>query len=383
MPLNADTSWVHSNSRDNKNPDRDLGGVPSKFELSIYPMNNLFDNISPKEARDGMNDYRCFYIFNKDAEKYIRNISLTMNQVADGSSIEFGSKLSDEVQKLVITPFDLTETPDLYGYIIVDTGLGQPLTVYWSGSIAAMAADFEAKLRKLPMCDACTVTGSGWTLTVTFTGDAGRRYMDPMLIVANRLDSTNGGSFRMYPGGTLPSQKCTGDLSKSTSPPQVAFNKNITSLIIYPPVDPDSFSASGTAWSFNKCLNSNTGGFQQISYTSLVSFSEDSMQLNLTSAIGYYIEEQDEVYIEPKQNDKFIVAVRKVTDGSPINTTAQNINIDTEVPSNIVFGTGTFSLPWLMPLEGFPLWVKRITLGGTSSKRHDGFDFTLTGDSYI
>ena len=155
---------------------------------------------------------------------------------------------------------------------------------------------------------------------------------------------------------------------------------------MFPPVDPDSFPPNslppnGPAYFFNKCLNNETGGFAAISYTSLVNM-VDRTRINLSTALTYYINNWDDVYIEPKVNDKFIVAVSRVIEGSPINTVAEAIPKDTQSPFAVTFGTGAVSLPWLMPLEGFYLWVKRTTAPGTEPKRLDGFEFTLTGGAY-
>lgn len=392
MPFNADTNWVHSFSPDNKNPAKDLGGVPSNFELSVYPMNNLFCDISPQKAQAGLIDYRCFYIFNKSPTNYIHNVEISMSLLPGGSTINFGSVLADDTQQIVITPNISTETPDFDGYIILDTSLGPPISVYWYGSIANMATDFQKKLRAIPICANCTVTGqtftgaAGWALNVTFTGAAGNRYLEDIVIVANRLNSTGGGYLRVLGPGSMSPVQCSTDTSPPPiNPPNIAFVPFISSIPVYPQFDPSSYPASGVAFCFNKCLNEGQGGFQPVNYIS-ITLSEkngvECMSLNLPVTLGYAIEEQDEVYIKPIYDNKFIVAVNKVTDGSPINTIAEGIPVSVQSPDNLTLGTSLISLGWLRPLEGFPIWIQRITSAGQSPMSHDGFGLSLTGSVY-
>lgn len=49
---------------DNADPDASLGGVMSTTQLSETPLNSLFDDIEPNEARDGDTEYRALDLYN-------------------------------------------------------------------------------------------------------------------------------------------------------------------------------------------------------------------------------------------------------------------------------------------------------------------------------
>ncbi len=60
MPL----EWRYTyNGTDNGLPDESLGGDMSATQLSLSPKNNLFDDVSPLEARDGDTEYRCLVLY--------------------------------------------------------------------------------------------------------------------------------------------------------------------------------------------------------------------------------------------------------------------------------------------------------------------------------
>lgn len=65
---------------DNTDPNASLGGVMSTTELSETPLNSLFDDIEPNEARDGDTEYRALDIFNSGDEDAV-DISLWLPSV--------------------------------------------------------------------------------------------------------------------------------------------------------------------------------------------------------------------------------------------------------------------------------------------------------------
>lgn len=71
--------------------------------------------------------------------------------------------------------------------------------------------------------------------------------------------------------------------------------------------------------------------------------------------------------------------------GSPINTVAPEINVDTTPPGGVTFLTPTESvpitLPVLEPTEGFPLWVKRTIPAGATAQENDGFKMSIRAES--
>lgn len=75
------------------------------------------------------------------------------------------------------------------------------------------------------------------------------------------------------------------------------------------------------------------------------------------------------------------INVTTIQNGSPINTIAPSIDIETTPPSNINFYSPTqttpITLPYLAESEGFPLWIKRTTEAGASAVESDGFSLRI------
>lgn len=71
------------------------------------------------------------------------------------------------------------------------------------------------------------------------------------------------------------------------------------------------------------------------------------------------------------------VVVESIIHGSPINTIAPRLDIDTTVPGGVEFRDAQeFSpivIPRLMPMDGFPLWFQRITERNATEISRDGF----------
>jgi hypothetical protein len=72
-------------------------------------------------------------------------------------------------------------------------------------------------------------------------------------------------------------------------------------------------------------------------------------------------------------------------EGSPVNTVAPEINVETTPPGGVLFSTATFQSPITIPLlnpdEGFPLWIKRTIAAGTEAKERDGFVLAYSAES--
>lgn len=70
------------------------------------------------------------------------------------------------------------------------------------------------------------------------------------------------------------------------------------------------------------------------------------------------------------------LTVQMIQQGSPINTIAPKIGVDTTVPNGITFGIPSeiepIVLPRLMSMEGFPLWFKRVTQANSAPAAADG-----------
>lgn len=104
MPNTAeDISIVLSGGSGNLDPNLSLGGDPSSSPILDGSINNLFDDVSPEEAEDGHEDYRCFYVFN-DGDESVYNVNIwVQSEVEGGSTVELGIKNSDELQRITLS----------------------------------------------------------------------------------------------------------------------------------------------------------------------------------------------------------------------------------------------------------------------------------------
>lgn len=104
----TDISVVLSGGVTNINPNLSLGGSPSSSPITDGVLNNLFDDISPEEAIDGHEDYRCLYFFN-DGLSSVYDIQLWIyDDFVDGAAMEIGVQASDEIQRITIADGPIT-----------------------------------------------------------------------------------------------------------------------------------------------------------------------------------------------------------------------------------------------------------------------------------
>lgn len=116
----TDISVVLSGGATNINPNLSLGGSPSSSPITNSVLNNLFDDISPEEAIDGHEDYRCFYFFN-DGESSVYDIKIwILEDFVGGASMEIGVQSSDEIQRITIA-----NGPFSGGFIKIDYDIYQ------------------------------------------------------------------------------------------------------------------------------------------------------------------------------------------------------------------------------------------------------------------
>lgn len=131
----TDISVVLSGGVTNINPNLSLGGSPSSSPITDGVLNNLFDDISPEEAIDGHEDYRCLYFFN-DGLSSVYNIQLWIyDDFVDGATMEIGIQASDEIQRITIA-----NGPIIGGFMQIDYDGYQFDSPYeslqdWAGSL--------------------------------------------------------------------------------------------------------------------------------------------------------------------------------------------------------------------------------------------------------
>ena len=103
VPTANDIAIVLSGGETNIDPNASIGGIPSTTPLQDNIIDNLFGDVAPTDATNGLTDYRCFYVFN-DASAALYNIQLYVNGIATGgSAIQLGVDQSDEIQRLTVS----------------------------------------------------------------------------------------------------------------------------------------------------------------------------------------------------------------------------------------------------------------------------------------
>jgi hypothetical protein len=103
MLTNAnDLTLVLSGGAANLNPNAALGGDPSSTPITDDVINNLFSDVSKEETVDGIEDYRCIYVFN-DGETSVYNVSLWIEDFVNGADMEIGVESRNESQRITIS----------------------------------------------------------------------------------------------------------------------------------------------------------------------------------------------------------------------------------------------------------------------------------------
>lgn len=270
----SDISVVLSGGTINISPNDSLGGDPSSTPFTTNTVNNMFDDISPEQSRDGYEDYRCLYIFN-DGELPIYSAKIWVEEeFSDGASVLLGLDLKDEIQRITISG-------SVSGGSLTLSYGDESFVSSYNASLAAWATALEDSLNALESDDesllsgvtvtAQNISGGGVAFDVRFLELDGRRNHDTILLVANNL---------------TPSTSAT---------------------------------------------------------------------------------------------------ITTIQHGSPINTVAVEIDLETTPPGGVTFvdtsEESPLELPKLLPEDGFPIWIKRVVEAGATAKANDGFRLQFSAES--
>jgi hypothetical protein len=179
-----------SGGSNNNNPNLSLGGLPSKYPISSFGINNLFDNVTAEQAKTGNTEYRCFYIFNDSEDKYLYNCSVYVIQTTDeGAQVQIGAKLETDVQKILISGAINSGSLKL-GYE------NETFVIDWNGDLSDFANTIEYNLNNIPSLSDVIVQATGGginrTITITFGGEDNNKNHELIKLINNNL--TNGSS---------------------------------------------------------------------------------------------------------------------------------------------------------------------------------------------
>ena len=73
------------------------------------------------------------------------------------------------------------------------------------------------------------------------------------------------------------------------------------------------------------------------------------------------------------------VSISRVSSGSPVNSVATQLSVDTVPPARVSFSGSGINVGTLGPGDGLPVWVRRTTPARTEYQERDGFNFRISG----
>lgn len=233
-----DISVVLSGGSTNLNPNLSLGGNPSSAPIMSGSLNNLFDDVSPKEALEGQTDYRCIYFFN-DGDTTIYNIQVFLeSETENGSNIQIGLLKKNEFQRLIIAG-----TPT--GGSITLSFDEATFVSYHRPDLEEWVDDFQASLNSLmdendqPLLNNVLVTaqiaGSNTLFDIQFLGNDSAKNHPALIIIENNLTPLSEASIITIQEGSPVNTIAPSIGSESITPAGVVFS---TELLTVPKLGP-------------------------------------------------------------------------------------------------------------------------------------------------
>jgi hypothetical protein len=178
MPIIAsDISFVLSGGINNDDPKFSLGGFPSPTPMPDT-VDNLFTDITPNQASEGKTDFRCFYIFNDNADDAMYDVTLyvesTDPDASTPTSISIGFLFRNEIQTISFTQLASGSLPPDSGSFRLKIDALQTDLISYTSDNTQLAANMETALKAILENDV-TVNYSGTSggiknFTVTFYG---------------------------------------------------------------------------------------------------------------------------------------------------------------------------------------------------------------------
>lgn len=240
-----DISVVLSGGTTNINVNNSLGGNPSSSPITSGNINNLFDDVAPKETEDGHEDYRCFYIFN-DGESPIFLINVWILLDFDGgATIELGVEQRDETQRITLDNATVT------GGSLTLSYAGQSLISNFNSDLGVWATELQDSLNGLtvggePLLRDVVVSAQGIgpdriIFDINFNGSDGSRNHPVIEIVANNLTPASTDATITTPQEGAPVNTIAAQIGLETTPPGgiVFFTPSEASPIAIPRLDPE------------------------------------------------------------------------------------------------------------------------------------------------
>lgn len=137
-----DITIVLSGGASNLNPNNSLGGDPSSNPITDNVINNLFSDVSTTESANGLEDYRCIYIFN-DGETAVYNFSTWIQDFSEGSVMEIGIENRNEAQRITLSGGSIT------GGSFTISFKGHDIISEYNSDLSVWASSLETSISEL------------------------------------------------------------------------------------------------------------------------------------------------------------------------------------------------------------------------------------------
>lgn len=229
---NSDIQFHHSGGASNNDPELDLGGEISSFTISSTPLNNLFDDINSQQSREGLVDYRCFYVKNNHGTETLRNAKLWMNYSPGDCIVALGIDVKNEIQQVVVSS---SGWPNEGNSFTVEVPTYSPsFVVDYDPNITKWVGNFQTAIRGVEGLVETRVTATGTVPDVTFTVEFGghdkrntlgqsRSRAISLIMVTNNLDNATPTPTAVQDGAPVNTTAPT-IANKLTAPPSITFN---------------------------------------------------------------------------------------------------------------------------------------------------------------
>ena len=183
----SDIILLLSGGLNNSNPNKSLGGEPAYQSINVvHGTNNLFSNLTQDQMAVGHADYRCVYVFNRNATHTLYSTQLSAaSSSGSGVSVTLGCDTSTAQQGIKITYAE-----DMSGTFVLSMGSQSTSPISFTSNVVALANSVQTALRTfesmrnitvLPFADVMPIPsgfpgrGPIYYYTVQFVGEANHK----------------------------------------------------------------------------------------------------------------------------------------------------------------------------------------------------------------
>lgn len=206
-----DVKFFYSGAGTGLNPELSLGGA-----ISLQEVFEVFDDITAKNSRAGLIDYRCLYVKNTSSSLSWRNVKFYIDwECKSGSSVDVGVVRRTEIQTVEVlgpTP------PNENDYMTLHVPTYGDFTVPYHINITEWQGRFQTAMRGLDGLQDVRVdvagevdgdNGTDVVFTVNFLGQADSRKIASIVVIDNSLNAQSITINEIQEGSPISVTACT------------------------------------------------------------------------------------------------------------------------------------------------------------------------------